>query len=231
VTTIHLLWPTVRPEAMKAAYRHWMEAAIRKDWIRLKLAVNSESDRAHLAEFPDVLVLGAKRRGAAFATYSLFKEVAGEPGDVVVFAADDIFAPPSWDDWLVAQFAGRDDAIIVNDGGQYGPCVPQPIMTYSCVLRMNRAVIHPSYQHFCADSELYTNLSEMGALRDLRASPTVFEHRNWAWLKRAKDEHDEYNIGVWARDAENLHARLQMPLSERLKVDEAAVDAMFRGVG
>lgn len=217
---IQLLWPTIRPDVMKSTWRHWMDHAARPDDIRLKIAVNTQDHRDALREFPDALVLGDDRRGASAAAYALFKALEADPRDIVVFGADDIFAPPGWDEWLRSQFADYDGAIVVNDGGQYGPCVTQPILTFACVLRMNRAVIHPAYRHFYADAELYANLSEMGALRDLRATSPLFEHRNWAWGKREKDAYDTANTDAWGRDCENYEARMRMPLAERLKVDE-----------
>lgn len=219
---IHLLWPTIRPEMMKATHRHWIDSAARTDDIRVKIAVNTTAHREALNAFPDVLVLGDERRGAAYATYALCRSLEADLRDIVVFGADDVYAPTRWDEWLRAQFADDDGAIVVNDGGQFGPCVTQPILTFACVLRLNRAVIHPSYRHFYGDAELFANLSELGALRDLRSTSPLFEHRNWAWGKREKDAYDVANTDAWGRDCENYEARMRMPLGERLKVDEGA---------
>jgi hypothetical protein len=205
---------------MKSTCEQWMTTAARRDQLRIKVAVNTEEDRLRLSEFEDVLVIGTKRRGAPYPVYRLFQAVEGEAEDIVVLVSDDTYAPPSWDDWLREQFAGHDDAIIINDGGQYGACVTQPIMTFGCVLRLNRVINHPSYHHFCADAELFRNLCELGLVRDLRGSPgPVFEHRNWAWGKRQKDEHDEHNCSLWGVDEQNMQARLRLPVAERLKVD------------
>jgi hypothetical protein len=220
--TIHLLCPTVRPEMMKSTLEQWITTAVRKDRIRIKVAVNTDEDRSRLlySLFSDILVIGTKRPGAPYAVFRLFQAVEGLPEDIVVLVSDDTFAPTSWDDWLEKQFDGHDDAIIVDDGWQYGACVTQPIMTYGCVLKLNRVVNHPSYNHFCADAELFVNLSEMGLVRDLRrGSGQLFEHRNWAGGKRAKDKHDERNISLWGVDEHNQRTRLSLPVKERLKVD------------
>jgi hypothetical protein len=183
-------------------------------------AVNTDEDRSKLQDFGDVLVIGNKRLGAPYAVFRLFQAVEGRPEDIVVLVSDDTFAPPSWDDWLEEKFEGHDDAIIIDDGGQYGECITQPILTYGCVLKLNRVVNHPSYHHFCADQELFINLRELGLVRDLRKeSGPIFEHRNWAWGKREKDHHDERNVSLWATDEKNLRARVCLPVAERLKVD------------
>jgi hypothetical protein len=216
---IHLLWPTVRPEMMKETHAHWMKTASDPKRVSLKVAVNTPEDRAKLPEFENVMVIGNERRGAPYAVFRLFQALSGDPTDIVVLVCDDTFSPPGWDSWLQEQFAGRDDAIVINDGGQYGPCVTQPIMTYGCVLKLNRVINHPSYHHFCADAELFFNLSEMNLLRDLRQGPgPVFEHRSWAWGKRTKDAFDERNTSLWPQDERNMHARLKLPVAERLQI-------------
>ncbi len=217
---IHLMCPTVRPAMMKTAIAQWLGTASRPDRVRLRLAVNTEEDRKKLSEFDDVLVIGNKRRGAPYPVFRLGQAVVGEPGDIVVLVSDDTFAPQGWDAWLVEVFSGRNDAIIINDGGQFGPCITQPIMTYTCLLKLNRVINHPSYHHFCADAELHTNLCEMGLVRDLRRNGSpVFEHRNWAWGKRPKDEHDLHNVSMWGVDEKNMHERLRMPVADRLRFD------------
>lgn len=222
---IRLLYPTVRPEQLKATYGQWISSAAEPEQITLKIAVNTYEERQKLSEFNDVMVVGSKRRGAPYSVFRLYQALSAEESDIVVLVCDDIHAPPSWDAWLISQFSGQSDAIIVNDGGQFGPCVTQPIMTFGCVLKLNRVVNHPSYNHFFADAELHANLSEMGVLRDLRTSGgPMFEHRNWAWGKRDKDQHDEYNISRWTEDEHNMHSRMGLPLARRLEIDKQFFD-------
>jgi hypothetical protein len=211
---------------MMKVYEHWIATAAHPENTKVKIAVNTAEDRESLGVFEDVIVAGDKRRGAAYPTHLLYRSLEARPEDIIVLVADDTFSPQGWDEWLTEQFREHDDAIVVNDGGQFGPCITQPIMTFGCVLKLNRVVLHPSYFHFCADVELYNNLSEMGLLRDLRRSEgPVFEHRNWSWGKRNRDGHDDYNCSMWGRDEGNLRSRMGMPISERLKVSEPVESA------
>ncbi len=221
---IHLLCPTIRPDTMKAVIAEWLAAARDRNSLRLKFAVNTEADRAKLAEFDDVLVVGDKRRGACYAVYRLGVDLKGAPGDLVVLVCDDTFPVPAWDDWLRGVFDGHDDAVIVNDGGQFGPCATQPMMTYGCLLKINRLICHPSYHHFCADAELYANLVDLGLGRNVRQDGPLFEHRNWAWNKRVKDQHDEHNLSLWDTDRRNMLARLRLPVAQRLIVEPKHVE-------
>jgi hypothetical protein len=225
---IYLLWPTIRPETMISTHKHWLSTAAKPADIKVKIAVNIPEHGDPLHALGDVLVVGDRRRGTAYPAFRLFNSLEADPADIVVCATDDVFPSPQWDEWLVEHFRGHEDAIIINDGGQYGACCGQPTMTYACVQKLKRIVIHPSYHHFYADAELYNNLMELGAVRDLRGSSgVVFEHRNWAWGKREKDAYDDANCSRWGRDEANFNARMRLPLVERLKVDEQTLQALL----
>jgi hypothetical protein len=221
---IHLLWPTIRPETMKTTLNHWRSTATKPENIALTIAVNTREQGLPLKDLGRVMVIGDRRRGTAYPAYRLFSTLNAEPTDIVVCATDDVFPSQGWDQWLVERLQGQEDAIIVNDGGQYGACCGQPTMTFACVEKLNRIVVHPSYNHFYADAELYHNLTELGSVRDLRGDPgAIFEHRNWAWGKREKDDYDEANCSLWGQDEANFNARMGLPIAERLKIDEGSL--------
>ncbi len=214
---IHLLWPTVRPVKMLETHSHWIETASDARLIKTLVAVNTAEQAAQLTDF-EVLVVGDEHCGAAYATAKLGQAVQGSPTDIVILVSDDMFAPANWDSWLRSQFSSWDGAIIVNDGYQGGGCVTLPIMTFSCLLKLNRFIYHPSYQHQFADAELYRNLLDLGLLRDLRklGSP-LFEHKHWACGKRGYDHVDQLANNHGGADDANFARRMQLEIQDRLK--------------
>jgi hypothetical protein len=197
----------------------WVSLAVHPQNVKIKIAVNTQAQREILGEFGDVMVTGDDRPGAAYPSYCLTQSVWGLAAtDVVILATDDMQPPKSWDAWVLEQFEGFDGCLMVNDGYQTGECVTLPIMTYSCLLRLNKIIFHPAYSHNFVDSELYDVCSGLGLLKNLRGpDQPIFEHVHWAAGKRATDEHDDrVKVLFWA-DKEKYLNRKSLPIVERLK--------------
>ncbi len=212
---IILLWPTARPQVMRQTHLIWHNRAVVKPDILI--AVNTPEQQSQLLDFGNVLVVGDNRKGPAYPTFVLGKEVDAKHGDILILVSDDFYPPDHWDEYLRSAFESYSGSILVNDGHQFGGCMTIPIMDYACLLKLNRIIYHSDYNWQYADTELFLNLSEMGLLRDLRLTSPVFEHRHWANGKRVLDEVDvpgarmrDYDILTWER-------RSKLSLIERLK--------------
>lgn len=214
---IYLLWPTVRPATFLKTVDYWKTNA--KDWskVRVSVAVNTEEQKQQLPNF-NVMVVGDKRTGVAYASYCLTKNLVATDKDIVILSSDDMFAPKNWDIWVVKQLSNFDGCLMVNDSYQSGGCITIPIMTFSCLKKLNKIVYHPSYGHQFSDAELFHNLHEMKMVKNLRNDKDwIFEHRHWANGKRKYDSVDNRANSSGGADGKNLKTRLRMPLKERLK--------------
>ena len=131
--------------------------------------------------------------------------------------SDDFFSPENWDVWLKKQFKNFNGGIMVRDGYQTNKCITIPIMTYGCLLALNRIIYHPSYTWQFSDEELYHNISGLKMLKNLRKKGMpLFEHRHWTPGKRKMDEHDQLSCDSGGRDHQNFLKRMKMPLKKRL---------------
>lgn len=214
---IHLLWPTIRPAVMKQTYTHWCKTACDPKQIMVHIAVNTPQQREELGEFSSVYIVGDSRKGPVYATSVLAKMIQGQLKDIIILVSDDFFSPPNWDRWLCKIFEDFKGGIIVNDGYQMGNCVTIPIMTYDCLLKLNRIIYHPSYTWQYSDEELYHNLNEMRLLKNVRSNGLTFEHRHWVLNKRAQDEHDQVGIKSGGQDEANFKRRMRLPVRLRLQ--------------
>ncbi len=217
--SIRILWPTVRPLRMKANHSIWMSNTSGQYDISTEIAVNTREQRRRVSEFPKVFVIGTEKPGPAYATYVLSQQVEAEDKDIIILSSDDFYSSPGWDKWLIEKaFHNWEGAIFVYDGHQPGGCITIPIMTYSCLLKLNRIIYHPSYTWQFCDAELQRNLAEMKLLRNISRERSLrFEHRHWANNKRKVDNHDKVGLKAYARDKKNFNRRMKMDLDERLK--------------
>jgi hypothetical protein len=214
---IVLLWPTIRPTAFKKRYADWLDKAHNKYRIKVRIAVNTDQQRAELADFNDVQVIGDSRPGVAYASYKLAKEVQGLPGDIIVLASDDFYPPDGWDAWIYNHMDDFHGALLVNDTVNREGVVTLPIMDYACLLLLGRIIYHPSYHHLYSDNELYDNLVTLQLLKNLQQKdqPT-FEHRHWYHGKREKDKVDDVINDFMDSDMHNYNTRRAMPLQAKL---------------
>jgi hypothetical protein len=165
------------------------------------------------------------RIGVAYPSYYLSSRVVAEADDLIVFASDDFLPPKSWDTFITERLKEKVGCLMVNDGYQAldfsnmaEPVFSIPIMTYSALLKMNKIIYNPTYNHLCSDAELYLNANELGLIIDTRAQDknVTFEHFHWSNGKRQPDNHDQNYYSRFENDKKIWEKRKKLPLSERL---------------
>jgi hypothetical protein len=110
------------------------------------VAVDTPAERKELDGY-HVIVTNKERPGVAAATYALSSVVEADPDDIIILASDDFYPPDDWDTWVVKTLKGKVACLLIRDGYQQGGCVTLPIMTHSCLLKLNRIIYHPHYHH------------------------------------------------------------------------------------
>jgi len=221
---IHILWPTARPAVMVGQYFHWNYRRTSESPCYLTVAVNTEAEADGIKKSDlwtksnQVIVTGAHRLGPVWPVYQLCKQLTANDDDIVILGTDDFSPPEGWDDFILKRldYCG---ALIINDGVRKrgDRLMTLPIMTYSCLLKINRLIVHPDYGWHFADAELYENLDALGLLRDARGfNDPVFEHLHWTRGKRKKDDIDQIARRTHSKDKLTFARRMKMTIEERL---------------
>ena len=213
-----------------------MRRAENPENIQTYVAVNWEQHANELRDYLKknyLITLNTNRIGVCYPSYQLSSNLGVNMGqckddDIVVFASDDFMAPQGWDTYLIDKLKGRTSALFVRDGYQLPdssnmlhPAITIPIMTYDCLLKINRAIYHPSYNHMFSDCELYLTLKDLGLLYDDRLNDeTTFEHHHYAAGKRQPDQADQAYNNKWKEDEITWNKRKDMSVEERILVSE-----------
>lgn len=213
---IWMIWPTKRPAAMRECYQHWMRTARHPEAITTKVAVDTEEEYQALADIKGVMIV-PDAGGCIKAINALTRAIDPAENDIVALAQDDIFPQDGWDDWVREQLSDFHGCLMIDDGYQYGGCIPSPVMHAKCFRRLNGIINHPAYNHLYADAELYQNVEQLGLLKNVRKLPMQFEHRHWANGKRVFDEVDCRPSHFLTIDEQIYHQRMQMSIEDRLK--------------
>ena len=231
---IHIIWPTIRPTLFSNMHKIWMDKSNNKNNIRTHVCINDfftkeevNTVKKYLTDKDEVIAINQTKFGVCEKAYVLSSQLEAEKDDIVVFASDDFLPPNNWDDYLIEKLKGKEGNLFVRDGYQLPdssnmlhPCITIPIMTYGCLLKLNKVIYHPAYYHMHSDAELYLNLKELGLLIDDRLTDnTVFEHHHWAAGKRNADQNDQNYHNKWAEDEITWNIRKSMTIDERLKVN------------
>jgi len=232
---IHILWCTLRPSQFINMHQEWMKRAENPDNIQTYVAVNWEEHANELRDYLKknyLITLNTNRIGVCYPSYQLSSNLGIKMGqckddDIVVFASDDFLAPQGWDTYLIDKLKGKTTALFVRDGYQLPdssnmlhPAITIPIMTYDCLLKINRAIYHPSYNHMFSDCELYLTLKDMDLLYDDRLNDsTTFEHLHYAAGKRNADQADQAYNSKWKEDEVMWNKRKNMSVEERILVE------------
>lgn len=233
---IHLLWCTIRPEQFIKTHQVWMDRIEDKNDVITYVCVNWKEHRDIISEYIDtsknyIITIKTDKIGVCYPSYELTSRLGIDMGickdeDIVVFASDDFVPPTNWDKYLNEKFKTiGDKTLFVRDGYQLPdssnmlhPAVTIPIMTYGCLIRLNRYIYHPSYSHMFSDCELYENLKDLDLLYDDRLNDTtVFEHLHYAAGKRNADQADQAYLSKWKDDEDIWNIRKNMPVEERIK--------------
>lgn len=231
---IYLLWPTIRPLSFPSNHSSWIRNSSDTSKISTIVLVSTESDQRFVQMYLDKNSLDGKvvcysppYPGVCLPSYKLSSSLSGEDTDLVVLASDDFSAPGGWDRYIFEKLEGRTSCLLVNDGYQKldfsnmeHPVVSIPIMTFGCLVKLNKIIYHPSYTHLYSDCELYYNLNQMSLLIDDRSnSPDViFKHNHWSSGKRTRDSHDNSYYSNSEKDRLNWLKRKDLSLEERLRI-------------
>jgi hypothetical protein len=217
-------------------HQEWMRRAENPENIQTYVAVNWEQHANELRDYLKknyLITLNTNRIGVCYPSYQLSSNLGVNMGqckddDIVIFASDDFMAPQGWDTYLIDKLKERTSALFVRDGYQLPdssnmlhPAITIPIMTYDCLLKINRAIYHPSYNHMFSDCELYLTLRDLGLLYDDRLNDeTTFEHHHYAAGKRQPDQADQAYSNKWKEDEITWNKRKDMSVEERILVSE-----------
>lgn len=224
---IYILWCTIRPEQFKNFHKIWIERAVDKENIKTIVGVNWEEHRKLLNDYPvEVTVIETDRIGVCYPSYVLSSNLnCQKDSDIVVFASDDFLPPHNWDEYLKNKFDGIDGCLFVPDGYQLedssnmiDPCITIPLMTYGCLIKLNKVIYHPAYNHMFSDNELYLNCKEMGMLINGYHDGIEFLHVHHSAGLRQVDNADRHYHAKWVSDQNTWNERKNMKLEERLKV-------------
>lgn len=231
---IHILWATIRPEIFKSAHYEWVKRSRDPKNIRTYVAVNWKEHADQLKEYlvNDYLItLNSNKIGVCYPSYELSSNLGSKMGtckddDIVIFASDDFLPPNNWDDYLIDKFKNKSGVLMVRDGYQLpdssnmlNPAITIPIMTFESLLKLNKIIYHPIYNHMFSDTELYINALDLGILIDDRMNDeTVFEHLHYAAGKRNADGADKAYNNKWQEDEITWNKRKNMTAEERIKI-------------
>jgi hypothetical protein len=232
---IHILWATIRPETFIKAHSEWIRRATNKENIKTYVAVNWKEHAEVLRDYLKndyIITLNTNKIGVCYPSYQLSSNLGTKMGqcqdnDVVIFASDDFLPPENWDQYLIEKFKNNNGLLMIRDGYQLPdssnmlyPAITIPIMTFDSLLKLNRIIYHPEYNHMFSDVELYFNAKDLGILIDDRLNDeTVFEHLHYAAGKRNADQADQAYNNKWKEDELTWNKRKLLPVEERIKYD------------
>jgi hypothetical protein len=216
-------------------HSEWIKRADNPENIQTYVAVNWQQHADELKEYLSknyLITLNTNKIGVCYPSYQLSSNLGLKMGqcqdsDIVIFASDDFLAPQGWDTYLNNKLKEKGDVgLMVRDGYQLPDssnmlhaAITIPIMTYGCLLKLNRAIYHPAYNHMFSDCELYLNLKDLDLLYDDRLNDeTTFEHLHYAAGKRNADQADQAYNAKWSEDDTTWQKRKLMPVEKRIEI-------------
>jgi hypothetical protein len=201
-----------------------MSKARDKSNVETFVAVNEIEQKEQLLEYDkslNIQVCG-DLLGVCRPLYELSKDLKGNLSDIVLVVCDDVNCVNFWDDYVFNLFENFNGSIFLNDGLQdpnntIQPAITMPLMTFECLLAINRYIFHPAYRHYFADNELYLNLKELNLLKDIRTTSQVFQHEHYEINKRPMDVVDQKIITQCGNmDRQLFQERMKLSIKERL---------------
>jgi len=190
---IYLLWPTVRPDMMKATHIQWIKNAINPSKIITNICVNTREQAEALSDdFNNIYISGDKVHGVAPPSYVLGSKLKANPHDIIILASDDFYPIKNWD---------------------------IPIMTFKCLRQLNGIIYHPDYKHLYSDNELYEVLKSLKLLKNLRKELVVFEHRHYDNGKRKRDKIDNLAHRSSQHAFKTFVQRRKLKVKDKLQVN------------
>jgi len=232
---IHILWATIRPDEFIKKHTEWIKRANNKEKIKTYVAVNWVEHADKLRDYLKndyIITLNTNKIGVCYPSYQLSSNLGTKMGkcensDIIIFASDDFLPPENWDDYLIEKFKNKSGLLMVRDGYQLPdssnmlyPAITIPIMTFESLLKLNKIIYNPKYNHMFSDVELYFNAKDLGLLIDDRMTDeTTFEHLHYAAGKRNADQADQAYNAKWKEDEVAWNKRKLMPVEERILVE------------
>lgn len=218
-----ILYPTIRIQKAIEVHKDWMLKAKNPKRVRTVWACNTEEQKKEILEYGDfeVIVSGNHIKGVPYSLWRITSTLEANPQDIIISSADDFYFPENWDEIILNQYKDNFDGCVVFKDGisdkTNAGIVTLPIMTFNCLLKLNRTIYSCNYKHLWADNELFLNLTEMNLLKDVRKDTDImFEHRHWVKGVRPKDDTDIY-AEVWSGvDCDVWKQRSKMNLQDRL---------------
>lgn len=212
-------------------YSDWIASAKDNSRIDTIVAVNTEEQKKEIeTKFPNTTVIAiGDNLGVCKPIYEITKDLEINDDDILIAMFDDVSCIKNWDDYLEKLFIDYTGAVLINDGIQ-NPDVSQapilvaitmPVMDGRTLKKLNRIIFHPDYMHYYADNEIYTNLTELNLIKDIRMEDTtVFQHRHYYKVnKRKLDAVDQAIIAkCGSPDRIVYDKRMALPLNKRLEV-------------
>lgn len=231
---IHILWATIRPQQFKEMHSEWIKRADNPENIQTYVAVNWVEHANELRDYLKknyLITLNTNRIGVCYPSYQLSSSLGVKMGqckedDIVILASDDFLPPENWDNYLIDKFKDNSGLLMVRDGYQLPdssnmlyPAITIPIMTFESLLKLNKIIYHPKYNHMFSDVELYFNAKDLGILIDDRLNDeTTFEHLHYAAGKRKADSADQAYNAKWKEDEITWNQRKLMPVEQRIEI-------------
>lgn len=217
---IHVLWPTIRPKSIKSILEHWISNSTNKN-IKYSFGTNSKHDLYLLKEEleglnlnHEIINLKIDSVGVVKATNELLKHIKFEnDSDIIILASDDMQAQKDWDIITINLLKNKCGCLYLHDKNNGGGCITIPIMTYSCLKKLNGIIYHKSYIHYYSDTELFDVVKELNLLideRDFRYNGEkyyVFRHLHWGNNKRKNDKFDKNFMSNAQIDEKNYRKR------------------------
>lgn len=222
---IQILWATIRPNTFIQMHTNWINRSENPENIKTLVAVNTQEEADFLSNY-NTIVVNPKNIGVCEPSYKLSSSIEPADDDIIIFASDDFYPPEKWDTYLINKLKGKKGALFVRDGYQLPdssnmlhPAITIPIMTGSCLKRMNNVIYHPVYNHMFSDCELYLNLKDLNLLIDDRMTDeTTFQHLHYAGGKRQSDQFDKIYMSKWGMDQKKWNERKLIDVEKRLEV-------------
>jgi hypothetical protein len=170
---ISVIHATVRPEQALAVFAHWKAHAITADWEYIIVCSQGKprvpiSGEYQLVICPEPGIVAAYNFGASRST-----------GDIIMVAADDLYAPQGWDATVALLMGDTTKAkvLAVGDGLRTDRLLCHPILTRKRYEDQGMVIASPSYalsDGIYADNEFTERAYADGVM--IEARDIVFRH-------------------------------------------------------
>jgi len=225
---IKLITATVRPAMFASNMNEWKIQC--EDWnnVDLTVAVNTLEEKLLIEEmFEEAKVIAiGDNIGVVKPIFEITKTLDIGDDDILLAMFDDVACIKNWDVYIKSQFEDYTGSILLNDGIQ-DPitrgliAITMPIMDGRTLKKLNRIIYHPEYMHYYADNEVYSNLLELGLIKDIRRDDvTTFQHLHYYGVNRRKADSIDHEIiaKCGSPDRAIFDKRMKLSVKERLVI-------------